>query len=82
MLLLSAISKKPELTSSPLCTKVWLGDLKIAFSFWNIGEVLGVLDRYFRRGWLSREDYELAKLEFLGETLKMLRLRTLKIIPG
>jgi hypothetical protein len=56
VLLLSAISKKPELTSSPLCTKVWLGDLKIAFSFWNIGEVLGVLDRYFRRGWLSRED--------------------------
>jgi predicted nucleic acid-binding protein len=64
-----------------LYSKVWLGDLKIAFSFWNIGEVLGVLDRYFRRGWLSREDYELAKLEFLGETLKMLRLRTLKIIP-
>uniref|UniRef100_A0A7C5Z047 PIN domain-containing protein n=1 Tax=Ignisphaera aggregans TaxID=334771 RepID=A0A7C5Z047_9CREN len=64
-----------------LYSKAWLGELKIAFSLWNIGEVLGVLDKYHRRGWLSKDDYELARLEFLGETLKMLRLRVLKVIP-
>jgi len=55
--------------------------LKISFSLWNIGEVLGVLNRYYRRGWLSREDYELARLEFLGETVKTLRFKILKLIP-
>jgi len=58
-----------------------LGDLKVAFSLWNVGEVLGVFDRYYRRGWLSREDYELARAEFLGETLRMLRLRVLRVVP-
>ncbi|MCC6052938.1 MAG: type II toxin-antitoxin system VapC family toxin [Desulfurococcaceae archaeon] len=64
-----------------LYSKAWAGDVKVAFSLWNIGEVLGVLDEYYRRGWLRREDYELARLEFLGEILKMLKLRILKAIP-
>jgi predicted nucleic acid-binding protein len=64
-----------------LYSKAWAGDVKVAFSLWNIGEVLGVLDKYYRRGWLRREDYELARLEFLGEILKMLKLRVLKAIP-
>ena len=62
-------------------SKAWLGDLRIAYSVWNIGEVLGVLDKYHTRGWLSREDYELARLEFLGETMKMLKLRILRVVP-
>ena len=64
-----------------LYSKAWLGEGKIAFSLWNIGEVLGVLDKYYKRGWLTSGDYELARREFLGETLKMLRLRLLNIIP-
>lgn len=62
-------------------SKAWLGDLRIAYSVWNIGEVLGVLDKYYTRGWLSRGDYELARLEFLGETVKMLKLRVLRVVP-
>jgi predicted nucleic acid-binding protein len=62
-------------------SKAWLGEGRIAFSLWNIGEALGVLDKYYRRGWLTSGDYELARREFLGETLKMLRLRLLSIIP-
>jgi predicted nucleic acid-binding protein len=64
-----------------LYSKAWLGEAKIAFSLWNIGEVLGVLDKYYKYGWLTRGDYDLARREFLGETLKMLRLRLLSIIP-
>ena len=62
-------------------SKAWLGDLRIAYSVWNIGEVLGVLDNHHTRGWLSREDYELARPEFLGETMKMLKLRILGAVP-
>jgi hypothetical protein len=43
--------------------------------------VLGVLDKHHTRGWLGREDYELARPEFLGETMKMLKLRILGAVP-
>ncbi|RLE87795.1 MAG: PIN domain nuclease [Thermoprotei archaeon] len=56
--------------------KALSGDLTISFSAWNIGEVLGVLDKYHRRGWLGREDYEKARYQFIGETVRLL-----KIIP-
>jgi len=57
------------------------GELALAISAWNIGEVLGVLDKYLNRRWLSKDDYRSAKLQFIGETLKLLRLKTLRIIP-
>ncbi|MHB9301750.1 type II toxin-antitoxin system VapC family toxin [Thermofilum pendens] len=57
------------------------GESTLSFSAWNIGEVLGVLDKYYRRGWLSREDYEKARFQFLGETIRLLKLRLLKIVP-
>jgi len=57
------------------------GEHRIAFSAWNIGEVLGVLDRYYRRGWLGEEDYGAARAQFLGETLRLLRLGLVKIVP-
>jgi len=57
------------------------GELTLSFSAWNIGEVLRVLDRYRRRGWLSEEDYEAARRQFMGETVRLLKLRLLKIVP-
>lgn len=62
-------------------SNAWRGEAKISFSLWNIGEVLGVLDRYYRRGWLTEEDFKLARGEFIGETLRMLKLRILRIVP-
>ena len=61
--------------------RVLNGELNVAFSAWNIGEVLGVLYKYFRRGWLGKEDYEMARLQFIGEILKLIRLKLVKIIP-
>ena len=57
------------------------GDALLSFSAWNIGEVLGVLDEYRRRGWLSDDNYLKARLQFLGETLRFLRLKLLRIVP-
>ena len=68
-------------TVSEVYYKALNGDLTISFSAWNIGEVLGALDKYHRRRWLSREDYEKARYQFIGETVRLLKLRLLKIIP-
>ncbi|MBC7127056.1 MAG: type II toxin-antitoxin system VapC family toxin [Candidatus Methanosuratus sp.] len=57
------------------------GELRLAFSAWNVGEVLGVFDKYFRREWLSEEDREKAKRQFIGETVRLLRLRILSTVP-
>ena len=57
------------------------GELTLVFSIWNIGEVLGVLDKYLQRKWLSIEGYKAARRQFLGETLRLLRLRLLRIVP-
>ncbi|RLG09256.1 MAG: hypothetical protein DRN68_02055 [Thaumarchaeota archaeon] len=41
-----------------------------------------MLDKYRRRGWLSDSNYLKARLQFLGETLRFLRLKLLKIVPS
>lgn len=32
------------------------GAASLHFSLWNVGEVLGALDTYYRRKWLESED--------------------------
>ncbi len=61
--------------------KALRGEVLLSFSVWNVGEVLGVLDKYRRRGWLGDGDYLKARLQFLGETLRLLRLKILKVMP-
>jgi len=61
--------------------KVLSGEFKLAFSVWNIGEVLGVFDKYFKRKWLSNQDYRRARYLFIGETLRLLKLRLLHLVP-
>ncbi len=57
------------------------GELALAFSVWNIGEVLGVFDKYYRRGWITKEDYRNAYLRFRAETRRLIKLNVLRIIP-
>jgi len=57
------------------------GELEVSFSAWNIGEVLGVFDKYLMRKWLREEDYKLARFQFISETLRLVRLKLVKIIP-
>jgi len=57
------------------------GELTLSFSVWNIGEVLGVLDKYRRRGWLGDGDYAAARTMFIGETVRLLKLRLLLLVP-
>jgi len=57
------------------------GDIKISFSVWNVGEVLGALDRARRLGRLSEESFRKARKAFLLETKEMMRHGTLIIVP-
>lgn len=64
-----------------LYSRAWGGDVKLSFSLWNIGEALGVFDKYHRRGWIAASDYKLVKGRFLDEVVRMLKLGVLKLVP-
>lgn len=68
-------------TVAKLYSRALNGDVTLSFSAWNIGEVLGVLNKYHRRGWLEDRDYDLTRAQFIGETLRLLKLRILRIVP-
>jgi len=61
--------------------KAHSGELTIAFSSWNMGEVLGALDKASVRGILSHENYLTAKNRFLLETRRLARLGVLRLVP-
>jgi predicted nucleic acid-binding protein len=42
--------------------KALSGNVTLSFSVWNVGEVLGALDKYRRRQWLSDEGYLKARV--------------------
>jgi predicted nucleic acid-binding protein len=57
------------------------GDLKLAFSIWNVGEALVVFDKYRRRGILSSEGFSTVLSNFRRETRRLLKLGLLKVVP-
>jgi len=57
------------------------GDLILSFSLWNIGETIGIFDKYCRRGWITSKDYKKVLLMFRVETRRLIRLGLLKIVP-
>jgi predicted nucleic acid-binding protein len=64
-----------------LYLEAYAGDVRLAFSLWNIGEVLGVLDRARRLDRISEEDYARTKRAFLLETRRLVRLGLALIVP-
>ncbi|WP_456367086.1 type II toxin-antitoxin system VapC family toxin [Thermococcus sp.] len=57
------------------------GEVKLAFSFWNIGEVIGTLDKKLRRGQLSKDEFDFLKKGFLAEVKRFTRLGVLEVVP-
>lgn len=62
-------------------SKTLQGEAKLAFSVWNIGEALGVLDIYQRRKWIEKRDYNEARKLLVTETLRLIKLGLIKTIP-
>ncbi len=61
--------------------RAYSGEILLAYSVWNIGEVLGALDRACRIGRLGDKEYLLAKKRFLGETRRLVRLGVALVTP-
>ncbi|ASJ07180.1 type II toxin-antitoxin system VapC family toxin [Thermococcus pacificus] len=57
------------------------GEVRLAFSFWNIGEVIGVLDKRLRREQLSKDEFDFLKKGFLAEVKRFTRLGVLEVVP-
>ena len=62
-------------------SKAETGSLRIAFSVWNVGEVLGVLDRYRIQKHLSEPQFEKSFRNLILESIKMIRLGSLIVHP-
>jgi len=60
--------------------KAEAGEFIIAFSLWNIGEALGVLNERRRREWLTQEEFAQTLKNPADELLKLIRLRVLETI--
>ena len=61
--------------------RAYSGELKIAYSVWNVGEVLGVFDKARRLGRITDDEYRLVRRRFLGETKRMMRLGIAVVQP-
>ena len=57
------------------------GYLSLTYNLLNIGEVLGVFDRYFKRKLITKDEFEDIKRKFVDETLRLIRLQRLTILP-
>lgn len=57
------------------------GYLTLAFNLLNIGEVLGVFDQYLKRNWVDQETFNKIMAKFIDETLRLLRINQLVILP-
>jgi predicted nucleic acid-binding protein len=57
------------------------GELSLVFSIWNIGEAIGVFDRYLSKKLISGRQFTTAKSDLVSETLKLSRLESLEVLP-
>jgi len=75
------IEEKGSQVVDAVYEKAEASKLTFAFSIWNAGEVVGVLDRYLSRRLISEEAFKTALSDFLSESIKMARLGSLQILP-
>lgn len=57
------------------------GEATLHLSTWNIGEVLGALGKYHRRGWLGDEEHGTARQAFLTEMTRLIKLGVAALVP-
>ena len=57
------------------------GHIKLFFSIWNIGEVLGIFDRYRRRKVINEDEFKEVIGRFTKEFTKLAELQYLDVVP-
>lgn len=63
-----------------LYRKAYTGEIKLASSIWNVGEMLGVLDKAYAVGRINGGGHVAARRRFLNELNRQTRFGTLTII--
>ena len=61
--------------------KAYSGELKLSYSFWNIGEVLGAFDRARQGHRLDEDSFRIVRERFLLETRRVAKLGIAVIVP-
>lgn len=56
-----------------------VGALRISFSMWNVGELIGALDQHLSRKVISEMQFRTSTRDFVAETIKLFRLGHLNI---
>ena len=64
-----------------LYRSTYLGNTVLVFSLWNIGEILGVLDKAQRLQRISEEQHSEAIGRFAEETARLRKIGRLRLIP-
>ena len=54
--------------------------LTLCFSIWNLGEVIGVIDYYQKRGWITEDQSRKALSNLAGETLRLAKFEALQLL--
>ena len=55
-------------------------ELTLCFSIWNIGEVIGVIDHYQKRNWITEDQGRNARVNLASETLRLLKFEALELL--
>lgn len=61
--------------------KAYSGDTVVSYSIWNIGEVLGALDRAHLTKRIDRESYNIVRRRFMLDVKRLVKLGSLLLIP-
>jgi len=81
----STVKRYVEESGSSLVDRIYAqaeaGEHRVATSLWNVGEVLGVLNTYRSRKFIDTRAFQESLTSFLAESLKMIRLENMEIIP-
>jgi predicted nucleic acid-binding protein len=51
-----------------------IGAVKLSFSMWNVGELIGTLDQHVSRNVISEKQFRVSIRDFVAETMKLFKL--------
>jgi predicted nucleic acid-binding protein len=75
------IAEKGSQSVAEIYQKSDTKEIGICFSMWNIGETIGVIDQYQRKGWITEGQFISAIGGLAGETLRLMRIEALELLP-
>ena len=65
---------------SLLYAKSDVQELTLCFSIWNVGETIGVIDFYRKRGWITEDQGKKAFSNFASETMRLVKFEALELL--